>query len=131
MGFKQYNANPDNNRVEDCTIRAISTVLNKSWDEVFICICLTGLMMRNMPSANHVWGQYMRDMGYRRHIIPCRDDPCTVEEFCRTHPEGTFLLCLHEHVVCVMNGDWYDTWDSGGEYPIYYWSKCYEEKEKE
>ena len=27
------------------------------------------------------------------------------------------------HAVCVINGDYYDTWDSGGEVPIYGFKK--------
>lgn len=34
---------------------------------------------------------------------------------------GTYILALSGHVVTVVDGDWYDTWDSGGEIPIYYW----------
>lgn len=42
----------------------------------------------------------------------------TVEKFCEEHPTGTYLiLCgkkrLTEHMVCVIDGDYYDTWDSG------------------
>lgn len=36
MAFVYYNANPIGKSVGDCTVRAISTVLNKSWDEVFV-----------------------------------------------------------------------------------------------
>jgi len=35
----------------------------------------------------------------------------------------THILALSGHVVCVMDGDYYDTWDSGGEVPLYYWRK--------
>jgi hypothetical protein len=27
------------------------------------------------------------------------------------------------HVVTVINGNYYDAWDSGGEVPIAYWTK--------
>lgn len=36
---------------------------------------------------------------------------------------GRYLLALDQHVVAVVDGDYYDTWDSGNEIPIYYWMK--------
>ena len=50
-------------------------------------------------------------------------DVYTVRDFCEDNPLGTFVLAIHEHVVCVVDGDYYDSWDSGGEIPIYYWTK--------
>ena len=123
MGFRSYNANPDDNRVGDCTIRAISSVLCKSWGEVFAGICVIGYIMHDMPSSDAVWGQYLRMQGFQRYVVPCRDDPCTVADFCRDHPNGVYLLAVKDHVISVVYGDWYDTWDSGEEYPIYYWAK--------
>ena len=32
-------------------------------------------------------------------------------------------MAMATHVVCVQNGDWLDTWDSGDEVPLYYWQK--------
>ena len=47
----------------------------------------------------------------------------TVEEFCRDHPQGTYILAIDGHVVCAVDGDYLDTWDSGEEVPMYYWEK--------
>ena len=69
--------------------------------------------MGDMPSANAVWGAYLRGKGFVRQIIP---DTCPD---CYTVAD----LALSGHVVCVINGDWIDTWDSGGEIPLYYWHK--------
>lgn len=120
----QYNANPNGNRTEDCTVRAISKLTGKSWEDTYIGICLEGLIKSDIPMANRVWGKYMRRLGYKRYALPNTCPDCyTVEDFCIDHPEGKYLLALEGHVVTVENGDWYDTWDSGMETPIYYWSK--------
>lgn len=68
--FVSYNANPAGNRVGDCTIRAISAFLGKSWEETYIGIALTGFIMRDMPSADSVWGSYLRQNGCCRYTIP-------------------------------------------------------------
>jgi len=33
------------------------------------------------------------------------------------------ILATGTHVIAVGDGNYYDTWDSGQEVPIYYWRK--------
>ena len=47
----------------------------------------------------------------------------TVEEFSADHQNGVFVLGLDGHVVTVVDGFYWDTWDSGQEIPIYYWER--------
>ena len=47
----------------------------------------------------------------------------TVDDFCGDHPVGTYILAIDGHVVCVQDGFYWDTWDSGQEIPIYYWER--------
>ena len=46
-------------------------------------------------------------------------------QFSYDHPEGEYILGTGNHVVTVINGDYYDTWDSGNEIPIYYFERTY------
>ena len=48
-------------------------------------------------------------------------DCYTVKRFCADNPELTGILATGTHVIAVANGNYYDTWDSGEEVPIYYW----------
>lgn len=122
--FKLYNANPVARRGGDCTVRAISKLLDKSWDEVYCALCQYGRFCFDMPSANHVWGQYLKDQGYTRHIIPNTCPECyTVKKFANEHNVGRYILALDGHVVCVINGVYFDTFDSGDEVVLYYWRK--------
>ena len=119
-----YNANPIARRAGDCTVRAISKLLERSWDEVYTALCLCGFKMYDMPSANQVWGTYLTEQGFSRHIIPNKCPECyTVSDFANDHKNGRYLLALNGHVVAVVNGDYYDTWDSGDEVPLYYWRR--------
>lgn len=120
----EYNPNPIGKRVGDCTVRAISKALNQSWEKTYVGMFIQGFMMCDMPSANAVWGAYLKRKGFSRKIIPDdRPDFYTVSDFCRDNPNGVYVLALSEHVIAVVDGDYYDTWDSGGEMPIYYWTK--------
>lgn len=84
--------------------------------------------MGDMPSANHVWGAYLRAKGFTRRIVPDTCPDCyTVREFAEEHPHGTYILALSGHVVAVKDGNYYDTWNSGDETPIYYWFRKDEE----
>ena len=37
----------------------------------------------------------------------------TVNEFALTHPYGTYFLNTHGHLLCVKDGEYWDSWDSG------------------
>lgn len=87
-------------------------------------LCLQGLIMGDMPSANSVWGAYLRQHGFARNVIPNTCPDCyTVAEFAADHPRGVYVLALSSHVVCVEDGSYFDTWDSGSEIPLFYWAK--------
>lgn len=117
--YKYYNPNPRGNHVGDCTVRAITKALDSDWETIYSALCLYGYKCSDMPSANHVWGAYLRSKGFIREFI----EDCTVEDFCELNPRGTFILAIQEHVVCVKDGVYYDSWDSGGAIPLYVWRK--------
>lgn len=119
--WKYYNPNPKHSRVGDCVVRAICKLTGQSWTDTFCDLALYGLMRCDMPSANAVWGQYLIDKGYKRHFID--DSEYTVRDFAGEHFKGRYLLAISGHVVCSVDGDWFDTWDSGDEIVVYYWQK--------
>lgn len=118
------NPNPGNKTVGDCVIRALSLLLDLSWDQVYDELTDLGHEMYDMPSSNQVWSEYLYTKGYSRSIIP---DTCPfcyrVCDFCDDHLSGRYLLAMGTHVVTVIDGDYYDTWDSGQEIPIYYFKR--------
>lgn len=122
--WQYFNPNPENNLVGDCTIRAISKALDQDWEQTYIDLCLQGFVMHDMPSSNNVWGKYLKSKGFVRSIIPNTCPDCyTITDFCNDNPQGIYLVATGSHIVCVINGSYYDTWDSGSEVPIYYFVK--------
>lgn len=108
----------------DCTVRAISKATGQGWGETYLALCIQGYLDGDMPSANSVWGHYLRSIGYTRHIIPDTCPDCyTVADFAREHPTGTYILAMSGHVVCLQDSTIFDSWDSSGEIPLYYWTK--------
>lgn len=120
----RYNPHPYGNRVGDCTVRAISKALGQEWETTYAGLSAYGFIRGDMPNANHVWGAYLKKNGFRQHIIDdCGNEIYTVNDFCVDNPVGTYILAIDGHVVCVVDGKFYDTWDSGGEIPLYYWKR--------
>lgn len=122
--YRVANPNPNGSYVGDCVIRALSIANNKSWYETYIELCLQGLLLYDMPSSNRVWNEYLKTEGYTRHVIPDTCPECyTIRDFCNEYFKGTYILGTGTHVVAVIDGDYYDTWDSGDESPICFWTK--------
>lgn len=129
--FIRYNLNPSGLNVGDCVIRAIGTALSYNWFMVHDELSFLSRKMFDMPSSNRVWKTYLKKKGLRETYIDNTCPDCfTVEKFCSLHPKGRYILSTCElsvannivvtgsHVVAVIDGDWYDTWDSGSDIPL-------------
>lgn len=124
MSFIPYNPNPKGLSVGDCTIRAITRALNSSWKYTYLSLCIQGFTMFDMPSSNRVWGEFLKSKGFKKFQIPDTCPDCyTIRDFCYDYPVGTYIVGTGEHVVCVIDGNYYDSWDSGREIPIYYFER--------
>jgi hypothetical protein len=122
MVFEEYNPNPVGRHVGDCAVRAIAKALDIDWETAFILITVNAYQMGDMPSSDSVWGAVLRENGFYKKIIPNYCPDCyTVEDFCKDHPNGIFVLGFGGHVATVVDGKLYDSWDSSKEIPIYYW----------
>ena len=121
--FIQVNPNPLQKSTGDCVIRAISILMDKTWDEIYLLLSVYGFEMKEWGNSNALWDAFLRDEGYVRNVIPDTCPICyTVADFCRDNPDGKFLLATGEHVLCVISGDHYDTWNSAMEHPIFYYA---------
>lgn len=124
MSYVKYNENPCGKFTTDCTVRALSTLMNERWDVVYLQLCLIGLTMCEMPSTKAVIHEYLRRNGYLRYTIPNRyPADYSVRDFAEDHKYGTYLLTTDSHVVPVIDGCWIDNWDSAEEIILFYWTK--------
>lgn len=115
----KYNPNPiPGKRVGDCAIRACCKATNRTWNEVFDALVQIAYRQKDVLSANKVWGEYLADNGYVRYEP---DFPMDVYKFCCNFPHGTYVLGLDGHVVTVVDGYFYDTWNSAEKNVIYFW----------
>ena len=124
MAFVTSNPNPKGSYVGDCVVRALSIALNKKWRDVYMDLAIEGLTICDMPSSNQVWGEYLKSQGFQREYIPNTCPDCyTIRQFCNDNPKGLYILATGTHVVCAIDGNYFDTWDCGDEPIIYFWKK--------
>lgn len=129
--FAYFNPNPTDETDEktgrpkvwkkgDCVIRAFCGVLDCPWDDVFADICRAGAACHNLPNADETIDLYARKNGLIRRTLRRQT---SVSEFAGTH-DGTYLLILKEHAVCVKDHKVWDTSDCGHSKVKIYYEKC-------
>ena len=109
----EYLNNPLGLRVGDCVIRAISNALDASKERAYVELCVQGFMMGDLPSSNAVWSAYLRRKGFKRHTIEDCPDCYSIEDFCQDHPKGVYVIGTGTHAVAIIDGCYYDAWQSG------------------
>ena len=116
------NPNPLGKMTGDCVIRAIAIATNRSWREIYRELCREGEMQGDLPNSNAVWGKYLRERGAEQFLLPESCPACiTVRAFCQRYPKGVYVIGTGDHAVCVIDGDWYDSIDSGSAVPTIFW----------
>lgn len=125
MAYIYYNPNNrDRNDRGDCVVRALSKIMNQSWDKTYLELCVQGYLMGEWGNSNEVWDSYLKGCGFIRRVIPNTCPNCyTIRDFCYDHPYGEYILATGSHVVAVKYGNYYDAWDSGNEVPIYFYER--------
>ena len=116
------NPNPLGKQTGDCVVRAIAIATGKSWRDTYRELCKVGEIECDMPSSNFVWGVYLRRRGAKQFLLPESCPSCiTVRAFAERYPEGIYVIGTGDHAVTVIDGNWYDSWNSEGEIPTYFW----------
>jgi hypothetical protein len=122
--YADYNNNPQNKRVGDCVTRALAKVLNKPWEDIHWDLALESFKQADTMQSMSVWGKYLKDNGFAQRLLPDTCPNCyTVRQFCRDNPQGYFVLVTGSHVIAVIDGVYFDTWDSGDEVPVYFFER--------
>ena len=122
--WRKVNLNPKGKSVGDCTVRAIAIATKRAWVEAYLDLCLMGMIMADMPSANAITTAYLKKNGFLRRTIPDDCPDCyTISDFCKDHPKGTYIIGTGSHLTTVIDGDLFDSWDSSNECPVYYFEK--------
>lgn len=113
--FKYYNANPLGRQVNDCTVRAISLAIGKSWDYTYRMLSEYAQNQCIMPDDVTYIDEFL-SYNFNKVYANKRTDKMTVQDFVETHPYGTFLITMSGHITCCINGCIYDTFNPENRY---------------
>lgn len=115
--WKEYNPNPKGKNIGDCTLRAYCAAFDISWEEAFDIA--SGIAKENASMIQYVAEKVLLEHfnctvsdEYNKKTVKAKDR-ITVAEFAETHPYGTYILKIRNHVVTLKDGEYWDSWDSG------------------
>lgn len=118
--YKYYQPNRKDlkDKYGDCTVRALSKALALSWLEAFeltipYCKAYQCTNIFDMPRAKV--NEVMEALGFEYTGVSNAKGSKrpTVASFARSHKVGRYIVNTAGHEVAVVDGIYYDTWDSG------------------
>ena len=134
MAYVPYNANKDDKNKNDCSIRALSLAYDKPYESV--SKELRGMSRNTDRHYNSLTNltMYIKKTGFIGNEVWVKSDRLTVEQFSEKYPNGTYLVLTGNkpksndtvyssadykdinHIVCIIDGDAFDSWNSMREY---------------
>jgi hypothetical protein len=125
--YKYYQPNKKDLKDEygDCVIRALTKALGKDWLEVFDEMQPLSRELQVPFNCKPCYEKYIESNGFTYHGISNAKGTKrpTVDRFAKDHPTGVYILRVAHHIVAVVDGIYYDTWDSGYKSLYGYWVK--------
>lgn len=131
--FRYYNANPHNRKGGDCTIRAICTALEQTWEQTVREMTEVGIEKGFVVNDPTTIKAYLKQKGWVICNQPRKGDGTkfTGKEFCRriTGEGSTYIANIGgHHIVAIVDSKVNDIWDSTEGCIGNYWIKgCYAE----
>lgn len=109
----------------DCVIRALTKATGKEWATVFDELVPIARELQCMPNSKASYQRYLIENGFTYQGISNKKGSKrpTVDRFAKDHPKGVYVLVVANHLVAVVDGIYYDTWDSGFKSLYGYWVK--------
>lgn len=101
-----FNNNPYQRHIDDCTLRAISLLTNRTWSEVYDELSTLankdGLMMDSVEFIeDYLDNRYPRECHYAK----------TIGEFAKEFSHGKYAVTTNGHITAIIDGIIYDTFD--------------------
>jgi len=125
----EYNANPRDKNEGDCTIRALSLAYDMDYNTVKNELGSIGRQNKSAFNTIDTIRSFIGKHGNKRFFSEQNINVNTVEQFANQNRHGVYIVfCSNNpkqassyHLVTIMNGKIYDTWDSGNYYILEAW----------
>lgn len=122
--FVYFQPNPQQKKTDDCVIRALTKALDCDWETASVYAMTQQIRDADLFVKNYVWGNLLLRNGYTKHPLPNTCPDCyTIIDFAEDFKRGTYIVGTGDHVLAVIDGDYYDSFDSGEMIPIIYYRK--------
>lgn len=125
--YKYYQPNKKDvkDKFGDCVIRALTKALNKSWVEVFDELVPISREMQCPMECKPAYEECLKNNGFVYCGITNKKGTKrpTVRTFAEKHTQGIYYLNVANHCVTIVDGIYYDIWDSGNKCVYGYWEK--------
>jgi len=121
----EFNPNPGHNaKANDCTIRAYCAAEKISWEEAYDIASQTGKDNAYMPNDKPNVAKIITEkFGYEECKLEKDERKMTVNEFAIKYNIGTYLVMVARHLVAVVDGQYFDSWDCGDKKVSKYFAK--------
>lgn len=104
--YQYYNANPKQRHTDDCVVRSLSLLTNKSWSEIYDE--LSDLANEDAYMIDSV--AFVEDYLDDRYKRTCHYSK-TLAEFVNEFPFGKYAVTMNGHITAVIDGVIFDTFD--------------------
>lgn len=111
--FHFHNENPKNHRAADCVFRAIATATGQTWEETFNGLCEVALEKKLAPNEKDCYTEYLKRLGWIKNRQPrhSNNTKFTGIEFAPEQKTNVICHIGGNHLSCVINGRFWDTWN--------------------
>ena len=126
--YVHYNANAQGRNSQDCVKRALSMAFDISYNDISKELLSTAKRLNSSAwNVPPVFGDVIESHGgIKKSVIgPRLNVSDFIDENCTS---GTYLLLTSStptsrshHIICVIDGKLYDSWDSSNEYVVSYY----------
>ena len=124
--YQEFNPNPMGKEVGDCVIRALCSVTDKSWYEIYDILSELGRKIACPFNSIEIseFDYHKELFGMIRHKVTREKGKRAlfVEKFCKEHPTGKYILRLANHIRGVKDGKYYELYAGWENATVYtYW----------
>lgn len=110
----------------DCAVRAICKAENLPWLDAYDIMYKYSREVQSPMNCKTGFEHIVKKLGYTYKGISNKKGSKrpTVDSFAKEHISGTYIAVVANHYVTIVDGKYYDTWDSGSRCMYGYWTRC-------
>lgn len=107
----------------DCVVRAFAMSAGITWIKAFDLLTKRARETYNMPNDKNCYKAVFEEYGFDYVGIKAVKGKkrMTVEDFCKKHRKGRFIVDIANHLTSVVDGICYDTWNTANKCVYCYW----------